>query len=89
MPVLCARIRTTMYFISKKVKEKAEHFLENFIKTPENSEMLQFILKKSENPLILFVTVEMLTKTYLVDTGIGIIECIPYLSRLRSSLKER
>jgi hypothetical protein len=76
----CATTWTTTYICSNKIKEKAENFLENFIKTPENSELLQFVLKKSENPLILFVTVEMLTKIYLVDTGIGIIECRPGLT---------
>jgi hypothetical protein len=66
---------TMMYRLTHQVKEKAEKFLVSFIKNQENSELLQHILKTSENTMTLFITVELLTKTYLVDTGIGIIEC--------------
>ena len=65
-----------------QVKEKAEKYLDQFIKNQNNSETLTFILKNSANQITLFVTVEMLTKTYLVDSGIGLIECRHPLTRL-------
>jgi len=66
-----------------QVKEKAEKYLDQFIKNQDNSEALTCILRNSANQITLFVTVEMLTKTYLVDSGIGLIECKQLLTRLR------
>ena len=71
-----------MYRRADQVKEKAEKYLDQFIKNQDNSEALTFILNNSANQITLFVTVEMLTKTYLVDSGIGLIECKLALTRL-------
>lgn len=57
-------------------KEKGENFIQEFMKAEENSPILKKILQQHQDSMVLFVTVELLTKTYLVDSGIGIIECI-------------
>lgn len=66
-----------------EVKEKAEKYLDAFIRNHENSEGLNLILKNCNNPMPLFITVELLTKNYLVDSGIGIIECRLWITRLQ------
>lgn len=66
-----------------EVKEKGENFIQDFMKAEENSPALKHILENHQDPMVLFVTVELLTKTYLVDSGIGIIECmLPVSPRL-------
>lgn len=62
-----------------EVKEKGENFVQDFMKAEENSATLKHILENHQDPMVLFITVELLTKTYLVDSGIGIIECTCYL----------
>ncbi len=61
--------------------ESAEKYLVAFIRDVNNSAMLKHILMNSNNPMTLFITVELLTKTFLVDTGIGIIECRFFLKQ--------